>query len=36
MNHDITIGVEFAAKYVKIENQVIKLQIWDTVIFIKH
>ena len=29
--HDITIGVEFGAKMVAIENKSIKLQIWDTV-----
>ena len=29
--HDITIGVEFGAKMVSIENKSIKLQIWDTV-----
>lgn len=29
--HDLTIGVEFGARLVNIENQQIKLQIWDTV-----
>ena len=29
-NHDVTIGVEFAAKTLKINKQNIKLQIWDT------
>lgn len=28
--HDVTIGVEFAAKNLKINKKVIKLQIWDT------
>lgn len=28
--HDLTIGVEFGARLVNIENQQIKLQIWDT------
>jgi Ras-related protein Rab-2A len=29
--HDITIGVEFLTKYVRVEDKTIKLQIWDTV-----
>ena len=29
-NHDVTIGVEFAAKTIKIGKKIIKLQIWDT------
>lgn len=29
-SHDVTIGVEFGAKNIKIGNKVIKLQIWDT------
>ena len=29
-NHDVTIGVEFAAKNLKINRKTIKLQIWDT------
>lgn len=29
--HDLTIGVEFGARSVEINGQVIKLQIWDTV-----
>jgi GTPase SAR1 family protein len=29
-NHDVTIGVEFAAKNLKINRKIIKLQIWDT------
>jgi len=29
-DHDITIGVEFGAKNIKIHKQTIKLQIWDT------
>lgn len=28
--HDVTIGVEFAAKTLKINKKTIKLQIWDT------
>jgi Ras-related protein Rab-2A len=28
--HDLTIGVEFGAKMITIENRQIKLQIWDT------
>lgn len=28
--HDLTIGVEFGARLVNIDNQQIKLQIWDT------
>ena len=29
-DHDLTIGVEFGAKIVNIENKSIHLQIWDT------
>ncbi len=29
-NHEITIGVEFGAKVVKLDDTNIKLQIWDT------
>ena len=29
--HDLTIGVEFGARMIKIEEKPIKLQIWDTV-----
>jgi hypothetical protein len=29
--HDLTIGVEFGARMIKIEDKPIKLQIWDTV-----
>jgi GTPase SAR1 family protein len=29
--HDLTIGVEFGARTVQINNKNIKLQIWDTV-----
>lgn len=29
-NHDVTIGVEFGTRNLKIDNQLIKLQIWDT------
>lgn len=28
--HDLTIGVEFGARAVEINNETIKLQIWDT------
>jgi GTPase SAR1 family protein len=28
--HDLTIGVEFGARMVTIDNKHIKLQIWDT------
>ena len=28
--HDLTIGVEFGARLITIDNQQIKLQIWDT------
>jgi GTPase SAR1 family protein len=29
--HDLTIGVEFGARMINIDNRQIKLQIWDTV-----
>ena len=29
--HQVTIGVEFGSFGIKIDNQIIKLQIWDTV-----
>jgi len=29
--HDLTIGVEFGSRTVTVNNQNIKLQIWDTV-----
>lgn len=29
-NHDVTIGVEFGTRSLKVDNQIIKLQIWDT------
>jgi len=29
--HEVTIGVEFGARMITIENKNIKLQIWDTV-----
>jgi Ras-related protein Rab-2A len=28
--HDVTVGVEFGSFLVKIEDKVLKLQIWDT------
>lgn len=31
--HDLTIGVEFGARMITIDNKPIKLQIWDTVCF---
>ena len=30
--HEVTIGVEFGARMISIDNKNIKLQIWDTVI----
>jgi small GTP-binding protein len=30
-SHDMTIGVEFGARTVKLNGQTIKIQIWDTV-----
>ena len=33
--HEVTIGVEFGARMIAIENKNIKLQIWDTVRLIK-
>jgi Ras-related protein Rab-2A len=29
-SHDVTIGVEFGAKNIKVANKTVKLQIWDT------
>jgi GTPase SAR1 family protein len=29
--HDLTIGVEFGARMIRIDDKQIKLQIWDTV-----
>jgi Ras-related protein Rab-2A len=29
-DHDVTVGVEFGSFMVKIEDKVLKLQIWDT------
>ncbi len=29
--HDLTIGVEFGARMIRIDDKAIKLQIWDTV-----
>ncbi len=29
--HELTIGVEFGAKTIDIDNKAIKIQIWDTV-----
>lgn len=33
-DHDLTIGVEFGARTVNINDKTIKLQMWDTVNFI--
>jgi GTPase SAR1 family protein len=33
-HHDITIGVEFGARMITVKKSQIKLQIWDTVIFV--
>jgi len=33
-DHDSTIGVEFGSKVITASNKPIKLQIWDTVLFI--
>ncbi|KAK7846737.1 ras-related protein rab-2-b, partial [Quercus suber] len=33
-HHDLTISVEFGAQMITIDNKPIKLQIWDTVIFL--
>ena len=30
--HDLTIGVEFGARMITIDNKPLKLQIWDTVL----
>lgn len=30
-NHQTTLGVEYAAKSVEVNDQVVRLQIWDTV-----
>ena len=32
-DHQVTIGVEFGSFGIKIKDQVIKMQIWDTVSF---
>lgn len=29
--HNVTIGVEFGSYVVRVENRIVKLQIWDTV-----
>ena len=34
--HQVTIGVEFGSFGLKINNQVIQLQIWDTVSILSH
>ncbi len=33
VEHQVTIGVEFGSFGLKIDNKIIKLQIWDTVIY---
>jgi len=30
--HEVTIGVEFLSKLIKIQDEIIKIQVWDTVI----
>lgn len=32
--HDLTIGVEFGSRTVQVKDQSVKLQIWDTVLYI--
>ena len=32
--HELTIGVEFGARTIHVENKMIKLQIWDTVLIL--
>jgi len=34
-HHDVTIGVEYGTKIIKLNDLSIKLQIWDTVLFTK-
>ena len=34
-NHEVTIGVEFGVRTITHNNEKIKLQIWDTVYYIK-
>ena len=34
--HDLTIGVEFGARMINIDNRQMKLQIWDTVGPVRH
>lgn len=34
--HDMTIGVEFGSRTIELNNKAIKLQIWDTVIYLTH
>lgn len=29
-DHDVTVGVEFGSFLIKVEDKVLKLQIWDT------
>ena len=29
-DHDVTVGVEFGSYLIKIEDKILKLQIWDT------
>lgn len=33
-NHDLTIGVEFGSRTIKVNDKSLKLQMWDTVIII--
>ena len=32
--HNLTIGVEFGSKTIEIEKKFIKIQVWDTVIYL--
>ena len=34
VDSDPTIGVEFGSKTIKVKDKTIKLQIWDTVIYV--
>ena len=34
--HDMTIGVEFGSRTIELNNKAIKLQIWDTVIYLTY
>jgi len=34
--HDLTIGVEFGSRTINIDNNQVKLQVWDTVSFTRR